>query len=219
MILIARGNHAVGGTAARVKYLRKHPPTVDSRPFEVSPDFWACWRRFPLVARSEFRSAAGCWRDDLSARDSKAPIGPLDARHAGAAQHRRPPHRRRVNRRWRHRDVPHQRGTASGFRSLRHRPRRHRVPLLDISETAWHASQLHRISVGIEHAAIAGAPGEPMPSRASGALVACCARRWASPATGRTSTHNEASPADGHTLCCSGALDPDRVVMMAGGTV
>ena len=28
-------------------------------------------------------------------------------------------------------------------------------------------------------------------------------------------THNEASPRDGHVLCCVGALDPDRVVSMA----
>ena len=56
MTLIARGNHAVGGTAARVKYLRKHPPAVDPRPFEVSPDFWS--------GRGVFR----WWRDQSSAR-------------------------------------------------------------------------------------------------------------------------------------------------------
>ncbi len=28
-------------------------------------------------------------------------------------------------------------------------------------------------------------------------------------------THNESSPRDGHTFCCTGALDPDRVVRMA----
>jgi len=28
-------------------------------------------------------------------------------------------------------------------------------------------------------------------------------------------THNEASPRDGHVLCCTGALDPDKVVTIA----
>lgn len=89
--------------------------------------------------------------------------------------------------------------------------------LIDIADTAWHASQVNSRSIGIEHAAIAGelmATDEQY--AASAALVAwLCGQMGIPRDRAHIRTHNEASPADGHTLCCTGALDPDRVVKMA----
>lgn len=93
--------------------------------------------------------------------------------------------------------------------------------LLSISETAWHASAVNGHSIGIENVAV---PGKLMATEAqyaaSAALVRWLCEQMKVPAD-RTHvrSHNEASPADGHTLCCSGALDPDRVVAMAAPQV
>lgn len=89
--------------------------------------------------------------------------------------------------------------------------------LLDIRETAWHASQANAHSIGIEHAAIAGrllATEEQY--AASAALVKWCCDQMGVPVDrAHVRTHNEASPRDGHVLCCTGALDPDEVVRRA----
>lgn len=89
--------------------------------------------------------------------------------------------------------------------------------LLDIRETAWHASQANAHSIGIEHAAIAGklmATEEQYQSSAE--LVAWCCQQMGVPCDrAHVRTHNEASPRDGHVQCCTGALDPDEVVRRA----
>lgn len=93
--------------------------------------------------------------------------------------------------------------------------------LLDIRETAWHASAVNSRSVGIEHAAIPGKqPATEAQYTASAALVSWLCQQMKIPCD-RTHVqpHSQASPADGHTLCCGGALDPDRVVTMASAVV
>src|SRR5690348_15773233 len=101
--------------------------------------------------------------------------------------------------------------------------------LVDLRDTAWHASQCNAHSVGIEHAAIAHDPTAPAGSfhnpglpateaqyAASAELVAWLCRLLKIPCDrAHVRTHNEASPRDGHVLCCSGALSADRVVEMA----
>ncbi len=89
--------------------------------------------------------------------------------------------------------------------------------LVDLNYTAWHASQANSRSVGIEHAATTtGKPATEEQYKASAKLVAWLCDHLGIP-MGRQFilTHNEASPKDGHTLCCTGGLDPDRVVAMA----
>lgn len=89
--------------------------------------------------------------------------------------------------------------------------------LLDIRDTAWHASACNSHSIGIEHAAIAGKlMATDAQYEASAKLVAwCCKQMGVAVDRAHVREHCEASPADGHTLCCYGALDPDRVVAMA----
>lgn len=102
--------------------------------------------------------------------------------------------------------------------------------LVDCQDTAWHASQVNSHSIGIEHAAIAatpsgvmgatpgqpGLPCTPEQYAASAALVVWLANELKVPIDrAHIRTHNEASPRDGHVLCCTGALDPDKVVGMA----
>lgn len=112
--------------------------------------------------------------------------------------------------------------------------------LLPISDTAWHASQCNAHSVGIEHvalsavgatglnqahaAAIANGTQRPFLEmlatdsqyEASGKLVAwLCQQIDITCDRAHVRTHHEASPADHHDLCCTGALDPDRVVAAA----
>lgn len=86
--------------------------------------------------------------------------------------------------------------------------------LLPISDTAWHASEVNFRSIGIEHVAI---PGKLMASEAqyysSARLVWWLCTQLGIPCDRQhVMGHNEASPKDGHVQCCSGALDPDRVV-------
>ena len=93
--------------------------------------------------------------------------------------------------------------------------------LLSISETAWHASACNGHSVGIEHVAM---PEKLMATEAqyaaSAALVLWLCEQMKVPVDrAHVRSHNEASPADGHTLCCSGALDPDRVTAMAAALI
>ena len=106
--------------------------------------------------------------------------------------------------------------------------------LVSIWNTAWHASQANLHSVGIEHVALSAAGAAALNKRypahvpwtemlateeqykSSAKLI-----QWLCSAMGikcdraHIRTHQEASPADHHTLCCTGALDPDRVVEMA----
>jgi N-acetyl-anhydromuramyl-L-alanine amidase AmpD len=93
--------------------------------------------------------------------------------------------------------------------------------LVPLEETAWHASSVNSRSIGIEHAAV---PGTLMATdeqyAASAKLVAWLCHTLNIPCD-RTHVreHCEASPVDGHTLCCHGALDPDRVVSTAAAVV
>jgi len=89
--------------------------------------------------------------------------------------------------------------------------------LVDLKDTAWHASEVNARSVGIEHAATAeGLPATDAQYTASSKLVAwLCALLKIPCDRQHVRTHNEASPADGHVLCCTGGLDPDKVVSMA----
>lgn len=89
--------------------------------------------------------------------------------------------------------------------------------LMPLSESAWHASQCNETSIGIEHAAI---PKLLMATDAqyesSAQLVAWLCNLMQIPVDrAHVRTHNEASPRDGHVQCCTGALDPDRVVKRA----
>lgn len=92
-----------------------------------------------------------------------------------------------------------------------------------IGFTTWHASQVNAHAIGIEHAAATGtAPGVPRMDvteaqyQASSKLI-----RWLCDIAkipcdrAHIRTHWEASPADGHKLCCSPTLDPERLVAMA----
>ena len=88
---------------------------------------------------------------------------------------------------------------------------------MPLSETAWHASQCNPTSIGIEHAAIPGRmPATDAQYESSAQLCAWLCQRLKIPVDrAHIRTHNEASPRDGHVQCCTGALDPDRVVKRA----
>ena len=89
--------------------------------------------------------------------------------------------------------------------------------LVDLNDTAWHASTVNSKSVGIEHAATAeGLPATEEQYTASAKLVAWLVNELGIPLSRQfVRTHYEASPVDGHVKCCTGGLDPDRVVTMA----
>lgn len=93
--------------------------------------------------------------------------------------------------------------------------------LIDLNDTAWHASSVNSRSVGIEHAANAeGLHATEEQYAASSKLVAWLCGLLKIPCNrSHVKEHCEASPQDGHTLCCHGGLDPDRVVMMAAALV
>ncbi len=89
--------------------------------------------------------------------------------------------------------------------------------LLDIRDTAWHASAVNSHSIGIEHAAI---PHTLMATeeqyKSSAELVAWLCVYMKIPCDRKhIKGHFEASPQDGHTLCCEGALSADKVAEMA----
>ena len=91
--------------------------------------------------------------------------------------------------------------------------------LLDIRDTAWHASEVNSRSVGIEHAAI---PTTLMATEAqieaSAELVAWLAALLGIPCDrAHVQGHYECSPIDNHRLCPEGALSVDRVVAAAHG--
>jgi len=89
--------------------------------------------------------------------------------------------------------------------------------LLDLRDTAWHASSCNSYSIGIEHAAIPGKlPATEAQYVASSKLVRWLCETLAIPCDRRHIVgHFEASPKDGHVECCEGALSADRVVEMA----
>jgi N-acetyl-anhydromuramyl-L-alanine amidase AmpD len=89
--------------------------------------------------------------------------------------------------------------------------------LLDIRETAWHASQVNSRSVGIEHAAI---PTTLMATeeqyQASARLVEWLTGQMGIPIDGEhVMGHNQASPSDNHTLCPEGALHVSDLIARA----
>lgn len=111
---------------------------------------------------------------------------------------------------------------------------------VSISDTAWHASAVNSHSIGIEHAAmslegarlyneqyaqqiIAGKqkpfiylPATDAQYAASAKLIVWLCGQMNMPIDRiRIRTHNEASPKDEHVQCCTGALDPDRLVQQA----
>lgn len=106
--------------------------------------------------------------------------------------------------------------------------------LVPLSRVAWHASQVNYHSIGIEHVALSAAGAADLNRRhpsgapfvemlATEAQYAASAKllQWISPKFGipldraHIRTHWEASPVDNHRLCCTGAMNPDRVVAMA----
>jgi len=93
--------------------------------------------------------------------------------------------------------------------------------LLDLRDTAWHASAVNSRSIGIEHVAIAGTlMATDAQYQASADLVAWLCGQMAILCNRQCiRTHNEASPQDRHILCCTGALDPDRVVKLAAEAI
>lgn len=89
--------------------------------------------------------------------------------------------------------------------------------LVDIRDTAWHASECNQISVGIEHAAIANKllATEEQYAASSRVVAWLCKQMGIACTRDNVKTHYEASPKDKHVLCCTGALDPDKVVKLA----
>lgn len=89
--------------------------------------------------------------------------------------------------------------------------------LLPVSDTGFHASQANTCSVGIEHVAIS----KKLLCTEAQYVASSELVRWLCDGLGiavdraHVRTHNEASPRDLHVECCTGALDPDKVVQMA----
>lgn len=102
--------------------------------------------------------------------------------------------------------------------------------LLNLSDVAWHASQVNHHSIGIEHVAMNQETATRLGVEAllatdeqyaaSAGLVKWLCELLGIPCDrNHIREHCEASPADGHTLCCHGAgLDPDKVVGLANAT-
>jgi len=89
--------------------------------------------------------------------------------------------------------------------------------LVEANACAWHASECNARSIGIEHVAEAGKLlATNAQYKASANLVAWLCTLFTIPCDRQhVRTHNEASPKDGHVMCCTGALNPDLVVKMA----
>lgn len=109
--------------------------------------------------------------------------------------------------------------------------------LVPLSRVAWHASSVNYHSIGIEHVALSAAGAADLNRRhpsgvpfitllATEAQYDASAKLlgWLCADTGipcdraHIRTHFEASPIDNHVLCCTGALDIDRVVSMVAPT-
>lgn len=89
--------------------------------------------------------------------------------------------------------------------------------LLSISDSAWHVQAANSYTVGIEHAAIAGKlMATEAQYSASSMLIAYLCKLLELPCNRNTvQSHYELNKSSNHTKCCTGALDPDRVVAMA----
>jgi N-acetyl-anhydromuramyl-L-alanine amidase AmpD len=103
---------------------------------------------------------------------------------------------------------------------------------VEISDTSWHASAVNSSTVGIEHVALTKVtadllnsknhtsleemPATPEQYAASAELVAwLCKTLNIPPDRKHVREHCEASPNDGHPLCCHAELNPDDVVKKA----
>lgn len=89
--------------------------------------------------------------------------------------------------------------------------------LLPVEDVGFHASMVNHRAIGIEHACIIGKqPASMAQYVASARLVAWLCKTLSIPCDRKhVREHCEASPVDGHTQCCHGALDPDKVVALA----
>ncbi len=112
--------------------------------------------------------------------------------------------------------------------------------LVAISNIAWHASQVNAHAIGIEHVALSAKGAADLNAEFAAKIASGHQRPWvplaATPEQYAASaklikwlcgevgipcdrlhirTHNEASPRDGHVLCCTGALNPDQLVAQA----
>jgi N-acetyl-anhydromuramyl-L-alanine amidase AmpD len=104
---------------------------------------------------------------------------------------------------------------------------------LDLRDTAFHASAVNQRSIGIEHAAMSKfaadkynlryktkkfveLPATEAQYAASAELVWWLCKLLKIPLNRKyVQEHCEASPSDGHLLCCHAELDPNRVVAQA----
>ena len=92
-----------------------------------------------------------------------------------------------------------------------------------IGAITWHASQVNRHSIGIEHAAASGTdphvPSLPVTAAqyaASAKLIKWIATMAKFPVDrNHIRGHNEASPADKHIGCCTPTLNLDNLVALA----
>jgi N-acetyl-anhydromuramyl-L-alanine amidase AmpD len=90
--------------------------------------------------------------------------------------------------------------------------------LTPISAGAWHASQVNKTSIGIEHVALTNGtlPVTPKQKAKSASLVRWLCDTCEIPLDRHhVYAHNEASPNDHHVLCCIPTLDPDEIVKLA----
>jgi len=111
--------------------------------------------------------------------------------------------------------------------------------LVDCNDTAWHASAVNSISIGIEHVALSQAGADwynqanatkpgwvrmvPLLATneqytASSKLVTwLCAQMHIPCDSNHVKPHSVASPRDQHTGCCTATLDPAKVISLAQG--
>jgi N-acetyl-anhydromuramyl-L-alanine amidase AmpD len=103
---------------------------------------------------------------------------------------------------------------------------------VDVADTSWHADPVNSSTVGIEHVALTKftadqlnakyhtslveMPATPQQYAASAELLCWLCKLLNIPPDRRhIREHCEVSPHSGHSLCCHGALDPDKVVNAA----
>lgn len=109
--------------------------------------------------------------------------------------------------------------------------------LAPLEFNTWHASMVNMHSVGIETVAMSQAGADALNKEYAAQIAAGKQKAWTYMGAteeqyaslkllvhsvcvalnlpidrSHVRTHNEASPRDGHVLCCTGALDPDKVV-------
>lgn len=116
--------------------------------------------------------------------------------------------------------------------------------LIGIDDTAWHASQVNSRSIGLEHVCLSAQGAADLNKIYAARIAAGTQKLWvAMPATdlqyaasselvawlcvqlkvncdrNHVRTHFESSPHDNHVLCCTGGLDPDKLVALASKVV